>query len=275
ETAGRKTRILFEQQKIVWAESSRGTEGMDAVLDAIEWTSGSFTLLDSAAVPANVARIGLDVETLVEEARKRAEQGALYADGTMLRVVEDAPPQVNLTGDDLKILFRLASGKSFRELAGELGTPRKELGERLRHLEQIGLVTATREEPQPVKTDPRLKTVARRRTLVGSLTPDSAPDNVWPLLDSEYTIGRLPSNAISISDGSVSGQHARIVRTPDGFALEDLQSRNGTFVNGERVTERRLLTDGDLIRIGKVIMTFNLARDAQRAETTQPEVRIE
>ena len=56
--------------------------------------------------------------------------------------------------------------------------------------------------------------------------------------------------------------------------LEDLQSRNGTFVNGEKVTDKRLLADGDLIRIGKVIMTFNIAREAKSGEVTLPEVRL-
>ena len=76
-------------------------------------------------------------------------------------------------------------------------------------------------------------------------------------------------------DGSVSSKHARIVRTDDGFVIEDLQSRNGTFVNGERVTEGpRKLNDGDLVRLGKVIMTFNVARETKAGETTEPEMKV-
>jgi pSer/pThr/pTyr-binding forkhead associated (FHA) protein len=56
--------------------------------------------------------------------------------------------------------------------------------------------------------------------------------------------------------------------------LEDLQSRNGTFVNGEVVKEKRLLADGDLIRLGKVILTFNLAREGKAGEKTEPEVKL-
>jgi pSer/pThr/pTyr-binding forkhead associated (FHA) protein len=56
--------------------------------------------------------------------------------------------------------------------------------------------------------------------------------------------------------------------------LEDLQSRNGTFVNGEQVTDKRLLTDGDLIRLGKIIMTFNVAREGKLGEQTMPEVKL-
>jgi pSer/pThr/pTyr-binding forkhead associated (FHA) protein len=114
----------------------------------------------------------------------------------------------------------------------------------------------------------------KKRTLVGSLTPDHAPDNVFPLLDAEQTIGRAPTNQISIADGSVSSVHARILRTAEGFVLEDLQSRNGTFVNGEKVDGKRPLADGDLIRLGKIIMTFNVAREGKAGDTTQPEVRV-
>ncbi|MNC97620.1 FHA domain protein [compost metagenome] len=56
--------------------------------------------------------------------------------------------------------------------------------------------------------------------------------------------------------------------------LEDLQSRNGTFVNGEQVQEKRLLLDGDLIRLGKIIMTFNVAREGKTGDKTEPEVRL-
>ena len=145
---------------------------------------------------------------------------------------------------------------------------------------QIGLVAVVEPEAPPLvqeRTDPQLKrktTAGRRHTLVGSLTPDAAPDNIYPLLDSAYTLGRASANTIAIADGSVSSHHARIVRTPEGFVLEDLQSRNGTYVNGEQVTDKRLLADGDLIRLGKIIMTFNVAREGKAGTQTLPEVRL-
>jgi putative peptide zinc metalloprotease protein len=132
-----------------------------------------------------------------------------------------------------------------------------------------------REEPPPTQTAPQKRTTAsRKRTLVGSLTPDGVPDRVFPLLDAEHTLGRAPENTITIADGSVSSRHARILRTPQGFVIEDQQSRNGTFVNGERVTEKRQLVDGDLIRVGKIILIFNIARESKTGDLTQPEVRL-
>ena len=277
ETTGRRTRIFFEGEKILWAESARGADVRDVVLDTFDWTAGSFTLLDSAVLPENVGAVALDLGALIEESRRRASS---FADSTVFRVVEDPlQQQVSLTADDLKLLFRLASGKSFKELVAEIGAPKSELTDRLKHLQKIGLITTAAASEEASTVVPDAKTAPgvrppRRRTLVGSLTPDGAPDNVYPLLDAEHTIGRAPSNSIPIADGSVSSNHARILRTDDGFVLEDLQSRNGTFVNGEKVTDKRLLVDGDLIRVGKIIMTFNVARETKTTDSTQPEVRV-
>ena len=117
----------------------------------------------------------------------------------------------------------------------------------------------------------------RLPTLVGSLTPDDASDNVFPLLDAECVIGRRATKevAFSVDDGSISSKHAKLTRTPEGFTIEDLGSKNGTFVNGEKVTEKRMLADGDLIRLGKVIMTFNIARENRAGEQTVSEIRLD
>jgi hypothetical protein len=287
ETPGLRTRVFFEHDRIVWAEGTKEGEPAEAVLDALQWTSGSFTLLDSTAVPENVTRVSIELSALLEETKRRADAAAMYADATTFRVVDDPAlqQQVSLTADEFKVLFRIGPGKTFKELVAELGAPRQELGDRLKHLATLGLIAAStpaessadkKPEPAGDKTlvPKRKTTVSRKRSIVGSLTPDSAPDNVYALLESEYTIGRSSSHSISIPDGSVSSNHARILRTDKGFVLEDLQSRNGTFVNGEKITDPRLLVDGDLIRVGKIIMTFNVAREEKAGEMTQPEVRL-
>jgi len=280
ETPGRRTRILYDNDTILWAESNKTDQPRDAVLDALEWMSGTFTLLDSAVVPENVKAISVPLADVLAESARRAEAASLFPDSTLFRLV-DAPElqqQVSLTGEEFKILFRLSTGRTFRELVADIGVPRQELAERLKKLEGLGLVAPVREQqapPQPEQTVLSKKTsIARKRTLVGSLTPDDRPDSVYPLLDAEYTIGRTPDNGIVVPDGSVSSKHARIERTPEGFAVEDLQSRNGTFVNGEKLEGKRLLADGDLIRLGKVMMTFNVARESKAGDTTQPEMRV-
>ncbi len=289
ETSGRKTRIVFDGDTIVRAESNRPQDPSETVLDALEWMAGTFTLLDSAAIPDGAKRESLALQALLDTAKQRAEKGS-YPDSTLFRLVDDPAmqQQVSLTGEEFKLLFRLSTPRTFRDIAADVGVPRPELAERLKKLEKLGLVKAVREEAsgpalsgvegsEPAPTAPQQKmTVMRKRTIVGSLTPDERPDSVYPLLDAECTIGRTPDNALAVPDGSVSSKHARVVRTDDGFVIEDLKSRNGTFVNGERVTEgQRKLSDGDLIRLGKVILTFNVAREAKQAETTEPQVNLE
>ena len=64
-------------------------------------------------------------------------------------------------------------------------------------------------------------------------------------------VGRGPENAIRLDgDTTVSSRHATLDSRADGLWVEDAGSTNGTFVNGERVANARLLTAGDVIRIG-------------------------
>jgi adenylate cyclase len=70
------------------------------------------------------------------------------------------------------------------------------------------------------------------------------------------TIGRHPDNTIQILDRIISKEHAQIQRTPDGrFLLRDLRSLNGTFMKGERITER-FLEDADEITMGSTRLRF-------------------
>jgi hypothetical protein len=289
DSAGQRARILFEDDRVVWAEASGIGEPLDALMSALDWRSGNFTVLDSISLPENVAPLGLTFDEITAEAKRRAEERSGYRDAAMFHVIDDPAlqQQVSLTSEEFKILFRVAAGKTFRELLAEIPVPRADLAGKLKRLEELGLVTTAREAPQaapspleqtqigPTHTSAAKRTTAaRKRTLVGSLTPDGAPDRVFPLLDSEHTIGRAPDNTVTVADSSVSSRHARILRTAQGFVIEDAQSRNGTFVNGERVTEKRQLADGDLIRIGKIILIFNIARESKTGEVTQPEVRL-
>ena len=68
-------------------------------------------------------------------------------------------------------------------------------------------------------------------------------------------IGRAPSNQIVIDHPTVSAQHAALLRTGDSYSLKDLNSTNGTQINGNFVTDAEL-KDGDTIRFGSVIAVF-------------------
>jgi len=134
----------------------------------------------------------------------------------------------------------------------------------------------TPREAKPAAAPPaaeKPKTAAGRKIPIGSLTADDG-SNVYPLMDDESTIGRDPSNKIPISDGSISSNHARITRTAEGFFIEDTGSRNGTFVNGEKLAQKTKLNDNDVVRLGKVMLTFNIAREAPDAGATQFEMPV-
>ncbi len=74
----------------------------------------------------------------------------------------------------------------------------------------------------------------------------------------EFTIGRLPSCSLIIDDAKVSRSHA-VVTIVDGVGyLRDLSSTNGTFVNGQRVTNGLSLKPGDEIRVGSSTLTYLL-----------------
>jgi len=68
-------------------------------------------------------------------------------------------------------------------------------------------------------------------------------------------IGRAPSNHIIINHPTVSAQHAVLLRVSDSYSLKDLNSTNGTQINGDFVTDAEL-KDGDTIRFGSVIAVF-------------------
>jgi pSer/pThr/pTyr-binding forkhead associated (FHA) protein len=65
-------------------------------------------------------------------------------------------------------------------------------------------------------------------------------------------IGRGPENVVRLDgDDFVSSRHALVETNGDGLWVEDVGSTNGTFVNGARLTSRRLLQTGDVVRIGR------------------------
>ncbi len=78
----------------------------------------------------------------------------------------------------------------------------------------------------------------------------NSPKSQWPLAKSAIIIGREVESDIQIDDRQVSRRHAEITRTKQGYMLRDLASKNGTFLNGEAVSqEPRLIRNGDSIGI--------------------------
>jgi predicted component of type VI protein secretion system len=86
------------------------------------------------------------------------------------------------------------------------------------------------------------------RLIIGA---DSGEQTSHDLVDETVTIGRSPENSIRLEDVSVSGRHAEFLLVGESCHLKDLNSTNGTLVNGALVTSVQLRA-GDRIRFGKV-----------------------
>jgi hypothetical protein len=77
----------------------------------------------------------------------------------------------------------------------------------------------------------------------------------------QLTIGRSSSNDVTLAwDDQLSRLHAQLERVSTHWVLVDNASRNGTFVNGERLSGRRLLHDGDTVLVGSTSLTFKASR---------------
>src|SRR5437660_6570246 len=75
-------------------------------------------------------------------------------------------------------------------------------------------------------------------------------ENLLPLVASEILIGRKGDADVVLNNQHVSRHHAKLVKTPDGYFLQDLASTHGTFVNEARI-EQHVLRHGDRISLGK------------------------
>ena len=96
--------------------------------------------------------------------------------------------------------------------------------------------------PKPTLTGARL--VSKRRD--------------WLLSDGPNLVGRDRECAVRIDSTSISRRHARIVVTSGETMVEDLGSKNGTYVNGELARQPVALKDGDQIRVGSATITYRI-----------------
>lgn len=79
-------------------------------------------------------------------------------------------------------------------------------------------------------------------------------------------VGRGADAELWLSDDGVSRKHARFIREDDVYYVEDLGSANGTFVQGERISGRQQLNDGDQIQMGpSAVFRYSLTDDDQKA----------
>lgn len=92
-----------------------------------------------------------------------------------------------------------------------------------------------------------------------------SPNEEFALTQAKTVIGRGPMNDIVLTDPEISRRHAQVVRQGESYALEDLGSTNGTFVNQLRVATLTPLNHGDNIDLGESVTLTFLATTADSA----------
>lgn len=121
---------------------------------------------------------------------------------------------------------------------------------------------------QGEETDPNLVAtqmmLIKRAYLVGTAEPFN--DSHFDLIKECTQLGRSQESDIVLTEASVSGKHAEICRSSDGWVIKDLNSTNGTYLNEQKVTTAKL-KDGDLLRMGRMELRFV---DDEEGEDTKP-----
>ncbi len=143
----------------------------------------------------------------------------------------------------------------------------------------------TDEMPAPPASEPTVATTPPDITLT-SLDPDANAEQsatLKILLPSgdifdreiakvETQIGKGPRNDIVIADPAVSTSHALLRAENGSYTIRDVGSRNGTYVNGERISEIRHLRHGDVIGLGLTKLTFRLSSYSETGIIQMPEL---
>jgi hypothetical protein len=151
------------------------------------------------------------------------------------------------THSDLRLgRFRVSAG-----LAGAAGAD-----------EDDEAAAAFSEQPEPAAAapvEPNMPIPPVRATPRGVATV-TTDDHDIVLSGQRMVVGRLRDCDICLADVNVSREHAAFVRSGEGWSVEDLDSTNGTFVNGRRVAQAEL-ADGDTVEAGASRLVYHSARD--------------
>jgi pSer/pThr/pTyr-binding forkhead associated (FHA) protein len=101
------------------------------------------------------------------------------------------------------------------------------------------------------------------------LAADGTIGSVFPITVDETRIGRAAENTVFFEDSTgLSRYHARIRRENEQFIFEDMNSSNGSYVNGTRVFELVSLKDGDRLEIGNIHLIFRTSPVQLSSDTT-------
>ena len=95
------------------------------------------------------------------------------------------------------------------------------------------------------------------------------PGKVYEIARDSVTLGRDVTNDVVVNDSEVSRRHTQITLQADGCLIEDLASTNGTFIDGQRVTQPTLLTAGQTLGVGETVtLELSFVPDPTAAQMT-------
>ena len=104
------------------------------------------------------------------------------------------------------------------------------------------------------------------------LTPQSVSGDVIPVTHLPFTIGTDSDNSLSIGNATVSGHHAELLFDGQGLVLRDLNSTNGTLLNGSPLTGDSSVCQGDILHFGSVMYTIGQQSVDDQMATTPSDI---
>jgi len=93
------------------------------------------------------------------------------------------------------------------------------------------------------------------------------PGRIWELKGPRTVLGRHPDCDVEVNIAQASRHHAQVVFVNGDYFLEDLHSRNGTFLNDAPIRDRKGIGDGDRIRLAEIVFTFHHQQPPESATT--------
>ena len=277
-------------------ESFLKVQVSEVIFDSFAWRAGVFSFWDGVPPPSTAVTLDMDLQNLLMEGVRRIDErhrlSEVFPDLEMAVEAVANPERVKhsvtLTPDEWKVFFLVDGRRSLADICrlagnpdelgkivGKTGAPVATADPRGTHKLQdgkpvvpappVGVEFAAAVRPRPEDDTREIVTPKAVQYLghVGKVTVSrltlavAGKETSFPLTRDTYTLGRHRNNDIVISDPKVSSFHARLDRTPEGFALVDLKSRNGSYVNGGRIESAQLNT-GDEVRLGTAIIAYKV-----------------
>ena len=273
----------------------------EVLFDAFVWTAGEFSFAEEIGLPEYAVTITVDLPNLIMEGARRIEEWEhclqlLPDSSTVYRVVASPrDDKITLTQDEWKLLFMINGQRTLDDLVRDSDEDRLSVYRIVYGLAANQLIEPVRvssSAPRSTGANPPEDTMRQTAPVFHAeptlndgdmgddtsllITTDESPlvaqlvitDNESTarrvsLTDTEYLVGRHRDNNIQITDLGISGFHARIFRSADGYAIEDLKSRNGIWINGTRVFHATL-RHGDTVRLGATDLKFEVLETRSR-----------